>query len=102
MFFCFESPGAVFLEPLGSNSLPEGLLVSPALKVVRGTVYVPVVNVGTTPVTLYPRSSVGILMQVEVVDWVGCVDATTATVNTQTGHGSPIQKEIQALDLTAL
>ena len=104
-----ESPGAVLFEPLSSNSLPEGLLISPALlKVVRGTAYVPIVNVGTTPAVLHPRRSVGLLMQVEVVDslaettTIGCPGATTATVNTQMRQISPIQKAIQALDLTAL
>ena len=56
----------VLLEP-ASNSLPDGLLISPSLvRVHRGTVFIPVVNVGRTSATLFPRHSVGQLTQVTV------------------------------------
>ncbi len=45
-----------------------GLLVSPALvRVIKGTVYVPVVNVGITDVLLFPRRVIGTLTTVNVV-----------------------------------
>lgn len=52
--------GSVALfEPLDSG-LPGGLLASPALvQVSRGTVYIPVVNIGTTDVLLYARTQLG-------------------------------------------
>lgn len=49
------SSGVALFEPLESG-LPVGLLASPALvQVSRGTVYVPVVNVGTNDALFYPR-----------------------------------------------
>lgn len=58
-----QSTGAALIEPLdGGQSLPEGLLTSPAMVTVRqGTVYVPVVNVGATNVALHPRQPIGVL-----------------------------------------
>lgn len=59
--------GVVLLEP-PEFGLPENLLVSPALvHVVKGTVYVPIVNVGTLDVTLFPRRVLGALSSVHVV-----------------------------------
>ncbi|KAJ8014292.1 hypothetical protein DPEC_G00038740 [Dallia pectoralis] len=61
------SEDTVLFEPL-SSGLPAGLLASPALvRVVRGTAYIPVVNVGTIDVLLYPRTVVGTLNKVCVV-----------------------------------
>ncbi|KAI3368247.1 hypothetical protein L3Q82_007967 [Scortum barcoo] len=59
---------SVLFEPPESG-LPAGLLASmPCLvQVVQGTVYVPVVNVGTTEVLLYPRTGLGVLSAVQVV-----------------------------------
>ncbi len=55
------------LEP-PELGLPMGLLVSPALvRVTKGTVYVPVVNVGITDVLLFPRRVIGTLTTVNVV-----------------------------------
>lgn len=54
-------------EPSDSG-LPDELLVSPALvQVIRGTVYIPILNVGSTDVVLYPRTTVGTLNHVNVV-----------------------------------
>lgn len=62
----FSGPTVLF-EPL-EFGLPAGLLASPALvRVVRGTAYIPVVNVGSTDVVLYPRTVVGTLDMVNVV-----------------------------------
>lgn len=66
MFQAFADTTVLF-EPLGEG-LPSGFLASPALiKVIHGTVYVPVVNVGTLDVLLYPRSILGSLNSVLVV-----------------------------------
>ncbi|KAK0148586.1 hypothetical protein N1851_011071 [Merluccius polli] len=59
--------GTVLFEPPESG-LPTGLLASPALvKIVHGTACIPVVNVGTTDVLLYPRTSLGTLQCVHIV-----------------------------------
>ena len=49
--------GEALLDPLGkASSFPEGVLVSPAMVTVsHNTVYVPVVNVAETSVTLQPH-----------------------------------------------
>ncbi|XP_013856495.1 uncharacterized protein LOC106512418, partial [Austrofundulus limnaeus] len=61
------SGSTALFEPLESG-LPSGLLASPALvPVIRGTVYVPIINVGLTEVVLYPRTVVGTLNVVNVV-----------------------------------
>lgn len=57
----------VLFEPPESG-LPAGLLASPCLvQVIRGTAYVPVVNVGVTDILLYPRTSLGLLSSAQVV-----------------------------------
>lgn len=50
----FGSSGSALVEPLTfEHVLPKGLLVFPALvNVVRGTAYIPVVNVGVSAETL--------------------------------------------------
>ena len=98
------SPTSVLFEPLESG-LPAGLLASPALlRVTRGTVYVPVVNVGAIDVLLYPRTIVGQLSNTQVVtlpSGVTEVGLATATVSSQTVSTS-ISEQIEALDLGAL
>lgn len=80
------SGGTVMFEPL-DRGLPAGLLASPALVcVVRGTAYVPVVNVVTTDVLLYPRTIVGHLDELCVVSLpagVAEVPSQVATVASQ-------------------
>ena len=59
--------GIVLFEPSDSG-LPPGLLASPSLvSVAYGTASIPVVNVGTTDVLLYPRTSLGVLQYVHIV-----------------------------------
>lgn len=59
--------GSALFELLDSG-LPNGLLASPALvKVVSGTAFIPVTNVGTTEVILPPRIQIGTLCQVDIV-----------------------------------
>lgn len=103
---CPEQPSSpvVLFEPRASG-LPAGLLASPCLiKVVRGTVYIPVVNVGTTEVLLYPRTTLGSLGSAKVVSLptgVTEVRSTMATVSSCTA-GGPVQSGIEEVDLTAL
>lgn len=57
----------VLFEPT-ETGLPAGLLASPSLVQVRGgTVSVPVINVGTADVVLYPTTVVGTLREVYLV-----------------------------------
>ena len=98
-----SSPGMLF-EPLASG-LPAGLLASPCLiQIVRGTAYVPVVNVGATEVLLYPRTSLGTLSCAQVVSLpagVTEVRSTTATVSSCTAGGS-VPSGVEEVDLSAL
>lgn len=107
----FGTPRSILVEPLSPDyCLPAGLLVSSALvRVVRGTAYIPVVNVGVTAVSLKPRCPIGLLASAEVVSLPpglsevqgeeGCV---TATIMSQTAGVSSVQKEIRDLDLSVL
>ena len=57
----------LLFEPV-ELGLPGGLLASPCLvQTGCGTIYIPVVNVGTSDVFLYPRTRLGTLTQVGVV-----------------------------------
>lgn len=103
---CPEQPSSsvVLFEPLASG-LPAGLLASPCLiQVVRGTAYVPVVNVGTADVLLYPRIRLGTLSRAQVVSLptgVTEVRSTTATVSSCTAE-VPVQSGVEEVDLSAL
>lgn len=94
----------VLFEPSDSG-LPGGLLVSPALvRVVRGTVYVPILNVGSTDVVLYPRTAVGTLDHVNVVSLppgVTEVPSVVATASSQTFLPS-VQRQIEDMNLSSL
>lgn len=96
--------GAVLFEPPDSG-LSAGLLVSPCLvHVERGTVYIPVVNVGMADALLYPRTSLSVLSRAEVVSLpagVTEVDTVTATVSSQTAVREG-QDRMDAVDLGAL
>lgn len=96
----------VFFEPPESG-LPAGLLAPSSLvQVVRGTVYVPMVNVGVIDVMLYPRSVIGTLIGAYVVSWpagITEVPSMVATVNSQgVENGLGIQERIEAVDLSSL
>lgn len=99
----FSGQGVLFEPP--ESGLPAGLLASPCLvQVVRGTVYVPVVNVGTTEVLLYPRTSLGILGVAQVVSLpagVTEVEPTLVTISSLAAVPS-ISDRIESLDLSAL
>lgn len=95
---------SVLFEP-SESGLPGGLLASPALvRVVRGTAYIPIVNVGANSVLLYPRTIVGTLNEVRVVSLPAGVTETptgVATVASQAASEvSPPQ--IGPMDLSAL
>lgn len=94
----------VMFEPLDSG-LPAGLLASPALvRVEGGTAYIPVVNVGTTDVLLYPRTIVGTLDEVRVVSLpagVTEVPSDVAIVASQT-VAPAVPEQIAAMDLSSL
>lgn len=94
------------LEP-PELGLPMGLLVSPALvRVVKGTVYVPVVNVGITDVLLFPRRVIGTLTNVNVVSLppgVTEVKSTSCRVWSIAPASIPtVPGQIDALDLSLL
>lgn len=94
----------MLFEPLDSG-LPAGLIASPALvRVVRGTAYIPIVNVGTIDVVLYPRTVLGSLDTVNVVSLpsgVTEVPSSVATVSSQTVSPGA-QQQVEDLDLSAL
>lgn len=94
---------ALFEPP--SSGLPGGLLASPALvPVSNGTVYIPVVNVGTNDVLLYPRSILGSLAEVYVTSMppeIAEVRVAHASVQKQEAP-DPMGAKIEALDLSAL
>lgn len=100
------SKGTVLFEPSDSG-LPAGLMASPALlRVDRGTVYVPVFNVGTTDVVLYSSTVIGTVKNVYVVSLppeVAEVQMVKAKVSSQAVQvSSTVLEQIGALDLSVL
>ncbi len=99
------SGGAVLFEP-SEVGLPAGLLASPALvKVDQGTVYIPVVNVGTTDIVLYPRVTIGILRCVDVVSLpseVSEVQPVAVSASVQAARVTSVREQIDSLDLSVL
>lgn len=96
----------VLFEPPASG-LPSGLLASPSLlRVDGGTVYVPIVNVGTVDVLLYASTVIGTVNKVDVISLppeVTEVKMVTAKVSTQVVHVSPtVQEQVAMLDLSVL
>lgn len=86
---------STLFEPPESG-LPAGLLASPCLlKVFRSTVWIPVVNVGTAEVLLYPRTSLGSLSVAQVVSLpagVTKIESASATVSSQAVTPSVIDR----------
>lgn len=100
------SSGTVLFEPPASG-LPAGLLGSPALlRVGGGTIYVPVVNVGTVDVVLYVSTVIGTVNKVDLISLppeVAEVKTVTAKVSTLVVQVSPtVQEQIAMLDLSVL
>lgn len=101
----FSGPTVLF-EP-SESGLPAGLLASPALvRVTRGTVWVPIVNVGTVDVVLYPTTVIGSLREAYVISLptgVVEVDPVVATVQSLSLEtASPLVQQIESLDWPVL
>lgn len=97
----------VLFEP-SESGLPEGLLASPALvRVIGGSVYVPVVNMGNSDVLLFRRRVLGTLVRVHVVSLpMGITEVRPCTASaysqgTQVAS-STVPEQIAALNLSAL
>ncbi|XP_076848812.1 uncharacterized protein LOC143496528 [Brachyhypopomus gauderio] len=105
-----ECSTGVLVEPSDTlGALPDGLLVAVSLvKVVRGTVYVPLVNVGCSSVSLPPHCPLASLTGVQVVSLPAGVTEVSepsmvvAQVQAHTVQSSPILEQIEALDLSVL
>ncbi|KAL7883342.1 hypothetical protein SRHO_G00010000 [Serrasalmus rhombeus] len=105
-----ESVGGVLIEPFTLDALPDGLLVSTSLvKVVRGTVHVPVVNVGCTQGVLHPQSPLALLTRVQVISLPAGVTeevseqpTVVARMQAHTVQASSVLEQIEAVDLTPL
>lgn len=85
----FSGQSLLFEPP--ESGLTAVLLASPCLvRVVRGTTYIPVVNVGTTELLLYPRIRLGALSPAEVVSLPHGVTEVrfSATVSAQVAASS--------------
>lgn len=100
-----HSGDEALFEPL-SAGLPAGLLASPALvQLTRGTVYIPIVNVGVNDVVLYPRTVLGMLSHAHVVSLPAGVTEidghTSATVSSQSVTSSE-QGNFNTVDLSTL
>lgn len=98
--------GVVLFEP-PEPGLPAGLLASPALvQVIRGTAYLPVVNVGTAGVMLHSNTVLGVLSSVCVVSLppgVTEVKPVAATASSQALAVTPaVQEQFEAVDLSVL
>lgn len=92
--------GEVLFEPL-STGLPAGLLA--LVQVSRSTAYIPIVNVGTQDVVLYPRPVLGTLCNVHLVSSpTSLVEKELAATVSSQSVTSSVQDKINALDLTAL
>ncbi|XP_049909748.1 retrovirus-related Pol polyprotein from transposon 412 [Epinephelus moara] len=98
------SGSTVLFEPLDAG-LPAGLLASPTLvRVIGGTAYIPVSNVGSTDIVLHPRTAVGTLDFVNVVSLLSGiteVPSSVATVSSQTASPS-VQQQVENIDLSTL
>ncbi|GAA6083782.1 uncharacterized protein LOC107657336, partial [Tachysurus ichikawai] len=100
------SGSTILFEPPESGN-PAGLLASFALvRVIRGTVYVPVVNVGSVEVILRPTTVVGNLREVYMVSLPAGVSEekpVVAAVQSQSVvEGSSLSQQIESLDLSFL
>lgn len=94
----------VLFEPTFSG-LPGGLLACPALvQVIGGTSYVPVINVGSTDVVLYPHTIMGTLDGVYVVSLpAGVVEVPSATADVASlSVASAMLDQVDSLDLSSL
>lgn len=93
----------VLFEP-PEIGLPAGLLASPALvRVVRGTAYIPVVNVGTTALSLFPHTVMGTLDHVNVASMPAGVDEVSGfTARAASQLVSTVADQVDAVDLSGV
>ncbi len=93
----------VLFEP-SETGLPAGLLASPSLvQVTGGTVSVPVVNVGTVGVVLYPTLVLGRLQEVYLVGLpAGLTVAPSVIAQVASSDASAISERIESVDLEGL
>ncbi|RVE58875.1 hypothetical protein OJAV_G00198510 [Oryzias javanicus] len=93
--------GCTVLFDPSDCKLPAGLLASPSLvEVVRGTTYVPIVNVGSMDVSLHPRTLLGTLDTVHVVSLPAGVTEEAAVRSQAVSQTVPAQ--IGDIDLSRL
>ncbi|XP_059360625.1 uncharacterized protein LOC132098573 [Carassius carassius] len=94
---------AVLFEPL-ETGLPAGLLASPSLVQVNGgTVLVPIVNVGTIDVVLYPTTVIGKLGEVHLVGLPsGLTEVSSVTARVASCDASVILESLDSVDLGGL
>lgn len=95
---------SMLFEPLDSG-LPAGLLASPALvRVIKGTAYIPVVNVGVVDVVLYPRTVVGTLDTVNIVSLPSSVTEVPMGLPTMSSEtvSSTVPQQVEDVDLSSL
>lgn len=91
----------VLYEPPDSG-LPAGLLASPALvQVIRGTVYVQVINIGTKGVILYPRTGLGQLSSVALASLPKGV-SEVQSMSASSSSPSVVVEHIKELDFSPL
>lgn len=98
------SGATVLFEPLDSG-LPAGLLASPALvQVTHGTALIPIVNVGSTDVLLYPRTVLGMLDLAHIVSLPAGVSEVPSVTATGASHlaGPAVPDQIETVDLSSL
>lgn len=93
----------VLFEPF-ETGLPAGLLASPSLvQVNAGTVLVPVVNVGTIDVVLYPTTVIGKLGEVHLVGLpCGLTEVSSVTAQVASCEASVMLEPIDLVDLGGL
>lgn len=86
------------------TGLPTGLLASPSLVQVKsGTVSVPVVNVSTVDVVLYPTTIIGRLRKVYLVGLPnGLAEVSLATAQVASCDIFSVAEQIQSVDLGGL
>lgn len=98
------SGATVLFEP-SDQGLPASLLASPALvHVENGTAHIPIVNVGSSDVVLYPRTVVGVLSEVSVVSLPPGVEEVPSHTASVASHvtGPLLPDQVEAVDLSVL
>jgi len=84
--------------------LLAGLLAPSVVRIVRGTAYIPIVNVSSVEVVLYPRTVLGTLEKVNVFSLPAGITDIPSTVATVASHTAvpTVTNQIEGLDLSSL